>query len=167
MTAPFSSPRFVGERLGRPGSRLARENIGVLSQIAYNASVGVQQTSRKAGRCAWGFCHLGRQTESERIPNPAKSHVRKISANFSPLAYFTTTQMLCRKFPAVRCFLETFDHACMDEVSALPVARKQSEIHFWDRTVVECSVLERDNLAGLKASHTSEINSALQSASSS
>jgi hypothetical protein len=54
MTAPFSSPSFVGERLGRPGSRLARENIGVLSQIAYNASVGVQQTSRKAGRAVHG-----------------------------------------------------------------------------------------------------------------
>ncbi len=47
MTAPFSSPNLVGERLGRPGSRLARENLCVLPRIAYNAAVGVQQTSRK------------------------------------------------------------------------------------------------------------------------
>jgi hypothetical protein len=106
MTAPFSSPSFVGERLGRPGSRLARENVGVLSQIAYNASVGVQQTSRKA----WLAVHRGSVTWAAKPKvkeslTPQNSTLRKIFASFSALAaYFTSTKAPCRKFPAVRCF---------------------------------------------------------------
>jgi hypothetical protein len=103
MTAPFSSPSFVGERLGRPGSRLARENIGVLSQIAYNASVGVQPTSRKACRAVHGgsvtWAAKPKVKESLTPQNPT---LRKIFASFFALAaYFTSTKALCRKFPAV------------------------------------------------------------------
>src|SRR5271169_4116503 len=57
MTAPFSSPNCVGERLGRPGSRLARENCCVLPRIAYNAADGVQPIS--SSRCATGVFSSG------------------------------------------------------------------------------------------------------------
>jgi hypothetical protein len=107
MTAPFSSPSFVGERLGRPGSRLARENIWCfVAKIAYNASVGVQQTSRKACRAVHrGSVTWAAKPKVKESLTPQNPTFRKISASFSPLAgYFTTTHMLCRKFPAVRCF---------------------------------------------------------------
>ena len=59
MTAPFSSPNLVGERLGRPGSRLARENPCVLPRIAYNAAVGVQPISSATSRWACRAVHGG------------------------------------------------------------------------------------------------------------
>jgi len=76
MTAPYSFPKLRRETVGRPGSRLSRENLYVLPRIAYNAAAGVQRTSRQAcSLCTGGFSHLGRQTEREKIPSPRKKSV--------------------------------------------------------------------------------------------
>src|SRR5215469_11166943 len=64
----FCLPKYVGNRLGRPASRLP-ENTCVSARIAYNRGAGVKQ-SQKLALPLWGFAHLGRQTECERVPKP-------------------------------------------------------------------------------------------------
>jgi len=82
-----------------------------------------------------GVLHLGRQTESERIPYPQKSCVKTNLASF--LRQLPTPNYYESASPKVPwCgakFLVIFDHALLDEARALPVAEKASEFVLLER----------------------------------
>src|ERR1700686_1942886 len=101
IAAPFFVSRsYVEKRLGRPGSRSARKNTCVSARIAYNAAAGVVQTSHKLALPRWGFSHLGRQTECERIPRPRKilESIRPASPLRRPYPLRVTTRWPPLKF---------------------------------------------------------------------
>ena len=67
---------------------------------------GLVQTGHKPALPRWGFSHLGRQTECERIPSPAKyfwitSSRRHLCA--SPSSTLTLTHSPQSKFRLLRC----------------------------------------------------------------
>jgi hypothetical protein len=73
MIAPFSSPNFVRERLGRLRfATSARKQLCFAANRLQFTRWGSADRPSGLPRCASGFSHQGRQTESEKIPNPAK-----------------------------------------------------------------------------------------------
>ena len=58
---------------GGPVHDQRAKNIRISARIAYDAAVGGVQTSHQLVLTRWGFSHLGRQTERERIPRPRKN----------------------------------------------------------------------------------------------
>jgi hypothetical protein len=79
MAAPyiFFPEISSGIGWGGPAHDQREKNVCVSPRIAYNAAAGVEagQVSRLAW-LRWGFSHLGRQTESKKIPNPRKMFFR-------------------------------------------------------------------------------------------
>src|SRR5258708_11736265 len=92
------------ERLGRPGSRLARENLCVLPRIAYNATAGVQPTGRKASRAvSGGLLTWAAKPKVRESPKPRKFFVKKLRPASPPHCLLpTTTEAPHRKFRGVR-----------------------------------------------------------------
>jgi len=58
----------VGNRLGRPGSRQREKTLVFPRESPTMLAPGFR--AGHACTSAWGFSHLGRQTESEKIPRP-------------------------------------------------------------------------------------------------
>ena len=119
------------ERLGRPGSRLARENLCVLPRIAYNATAGVQPTRRKASRAvSGGLLTWAAKPKVRESPKPRKFFRQKTPACFtSALSSSHYYGGASSKVPwSTFALLITFDYTPMDESSAFRVARKHGEL---------------------------------------
>src|SRR3954452_17621624 len=70
IAAPFSSP-VIGIGLGRPGSQIMGENTLSFPRNRLQClPLGLSAQALKLALPLWGFPHLGRQTERERIPKP-------------------------------------------------------------------------------------------------
>jgi hypothetical protein len=115
--------------LGRPGSRLARENHCVLPRIAYNAAVGVQSISRKANRAVHGgFLTWAAKPSVRESPNPARICVKQCCqlhlcvGCLHPLLRSCSTESSTVRIPRFRTL--PIAHL-MDDECAFPVARKR------------------------------------------
>jgi len=73
MTAPFSFPKLRREAVGAARFTTGAIKLCVLPRIAYNATAGVQQTSRQACRAVrGGFLTWAAKPRVRESPNPAK-----------------------------------------------------------------------------------------------
>jgi len=111
---------------GGPAHDQREKNVCVSPRIAYNAAAGVEagQVSRLAW-LRWGFSHLGRQTESKKIPNPRKMFFRA-NRPMSPLhrpvrSLWSCTHLPLSKFPEI---VSSLGFVFLDAPVAAPIARK-------------------------------------------
>jgi hypothetical protein len=72
MIAPFSPRIASGIGWAARLTTFARKLLGVCRESPTIQPSGFSGKADKPDRCAWGFSHLGRQTENERTPRPRK-----------------------------------------------------------------------------------------------
>jgi hypothetical protein len=70
MVAPLFFPETFREWLGRPGSQLKEKTLVFPQESPTMLPLGLSAPAHKLALPLWGFSHLGRQTERERIPKP-------------------------------------------------------------------------------------------------
>ena len=139
------------EAVGAARLATTPENSCVFPRIAYNAAAGVEQTGPKPALPRWGFSHLGRQTERERIPKP-----RKISRNRdlvirtprSPRADRPVTALIftvliyagaVQKVPGIAVCDYTFlDAPLRVPVARIPTQHVPRKNHMWNIEHVFC-----------------------------
>jgi len=70
MAAPFSFPKKRRERLGRPRLRQREKTLEFPHESPTMLAPGYSAQAFSLALPLWGFSHLGRQTEIEKIPRP-------------------------------------------------------------------------------------------------
>ncbi len=121
----------VGKRLGRPGSRLGEKTLVFPHKSPTMLPPGlctqVLPSSHELALPRWGFSHLGRQTEFERIPRPRKyfGSIRPVTLH-RPFSHSDSLRNHRIRSSPIAMYVSIF----LDEAHRFPVARNLGEALF-------------------------------------
>jgi hypothetical protein len=73
MTAPFSFPKMRREAVGAARFTTCEKTLVFCRESPTIQPLGFSRHADRLAALCVGFSHLGRQTEREKIPNPAKN----------------------------------------------------------------------------------------------